>query len=180
MPDIKLTVLLSQNRDESGLLYVSEMRSGKVLAVYEALGRGSRGGGDTQFLKNGNTPTGLYAVEKIEPTANWNQSSYGPSGALVLRAVSGVAVSSGRRGILVHGGSLVSQGSKAAKFRMIGGLKPTHGCIRLRNEDIEELKNVLFEAALDRDAMQSQDITVSLEVTETPACISSAPKQCGF
>lgn len=177
MPDVRLNVVLSTNRNESGLLYVSDTRTGKVLAVYEALGRGSRGSGDTQFLEKGNTPTGSYAVDRIESTANWNQSSYGPNGALRLTPTGGNAALAARKGILVHGGSTVTASSKAASFRGVGGLKPTHGCIRLRNEDMKGLINILYAETLDVGAAQSRNITVDLQVTETPACIASPPSQ---
>lgn len=172
MPDIKLTVLLSEDRDESGILMVSDLQNGRVLAVYEALGRGSRGEGDTQFLRNGNTPTGTYSVDRIEPTGGWNQSSYGPNGALSLTPTGGNAALAGRKGILVHGGASVAAGSRASAFRKVGDLKPTHGCIRLRNGDMKDLTDLLFEATLDDAAMQSRNIRVRVQVSEVPACLS--------
>ena len=166
MPSVKLVLMLSSNRNQSGLLVVQNARTGEVLRTFEALGRGSQGGGDTQLQVNGNTPTGEYKVTKAVPTGAWNQSSYGPSGALRLEPKSGNAQVAedaiGRDGLLIHGGSPGATGY----WRGAGELRATHGCVRLGNEDMRTLVETLFEATLDPVSFQSQDIDVSLTVTD--------------
>lgn len=158
-----MTFLVPTNRNLSGLLIIQDVSTGRVLGRFEALGRGSRGGGDTQFLEKGNTPTGEYSVLKVENTTGWSHSSYGVNGALRLKPKSGNALDAekkaGRKGLLIHGGSL-------GGFRGLDELKPTHGCIRMRNEDIATLINLLFEATLNESKMQSEIISVSLAVME--------------
>lgn len=173
MPNLHLQVILPGNRDSSGLLHVREAKSGKSLALFDALGRGNAGGGDTQMFEDGNTPTGEYQVTRVESTANLNQSSYGPNGALRLEPIGGNARASGRSGILVHGGDPVTETSRSASFRPIGGLRPTKGCIRLSNSDMKQLVDVLSSASENAAEMRSEDISVTLSVDEVPACIGN-------
>jgi hypothetical protein len=83
----------------------------------------------------GNTPTGTYAIEKTVPTgAGTSRSahSFGPHGAIVLVPTGGdaaLAAEIGRTGLMIHGGDLSAA----------GGLRPTHGCIRLSNADMQQL-----------------------------------------
>jgi hypothetical protein len=169
MPDIKLSLMLSTKRDFSGLLIVRNEKTGAVMGSFEALGRGSNGGGDTQLQENGNTPTGQYKVVRIEPTASWNQSSYGPNGALRLEPFSGNAKVAeeviGRKGLLVHGGAPGSDGY----WRGIGQLRATHGCVRLSNDSMKQLTDLLFEATLDPASNMSKEIEVTLTVAEVAA-----------
>src|SRR5262245_24020293 len=110
MPEIRLQLMLSSDRNQSGLLIAQDAGNGRVLGYFEALARGSQGAGDTQMEVNGNTPTGTYRVTAMADTATWNQNSYGPNGALRLAPVSGNARAAeqlaGRTGLLIHGGSL--------------------------------------------------------------------------
>src|SRR5258708_38953578 len=169
MSDVDLTVMLSSKRNQSGLLIVKERGSGKTLGTFEALGRGSQGSGDTQMTVDGNTPTGEYEVEKMEATAGWNQSSYGPNGALRLRPVSGNALAAeqiaGRQGLLVHGGRPGANGY----WRGGGELRATHGCLRLRDEDVNRLVSLLFVASNDAQSNRCQTINVRLTVTDHQA-----------
>ncbi|CAN7366185.1 L,D-transpeptidase [Massilia sp. LjRoot122] len=168
MPNIKLNLMLSTDRNMSGLLQVQQELDGRVLAIFEALGRGSKGGGDTQLIEKGNTPTGHYSVTRVVPTGSWNQTSYGPHGALRLEPASGNAKIAGdvigRKGLLVHGGDL----GKSNYWRGSGELRATHGCVRLSNDSMKQLIDLLFQATLDPSANMSRDIEVSLSITETP------------
>jgi lipoprotein-anchoring transpeptidase ErfK/SrfK len=118
---------------------------------------------------DGNTPTGEYQVERMEATGDWNQSSYGPNGALRLRPVSGNALAAeqiaGRQGLLVHGGSPSANGY----WRGGGELRATHGCLRLRDQDVKRLANLLFEASNDPKQNQCEPINVRLTVTDYDA-----------
>ena len=164
MSDLQLKVLLSEDRNLSGLMQVININTNTVIAQYEALGRGSQGAGDTQMVTNGNTPTGSYSVTKIKPTANFNQSSYGPSGALELKPLDGNALAASRPGILVHGGSSGGEGY----FRGEGALRATHGCIRLSNYDMGSLIQVIFESTLNEVKRISEAITITLSVDDYP------------
>lgn len=166
MANIDIKLQLSENRNQSGILQIQERGSGRVLGVFEALARGSQGAGDTQMQVNGNTPTGTYQVIRIENTGSWNQSSYGPNGALRLDPISGNALaaelSSGRQGLLVHGGTLGGNNY----WRGSNELRATHGCIRLSNNDMARFVNILFNATLDRQQNQSTAIEVGLTVSD--------------
>lgn len=165
MSDILLQVMLSRKRDQSGVLLVRD-RTGRVLARFEALGRGSRGAGNTQMLVNGNTPTGTYRASRVIPTASANLNSYGPNGAIVLDPVSGNARAAekiaGREGLLIHGGSL----GGTTYWRGKNELRATHGCIRLRNEDMKRLMNLMFDESL--SALQCTPIEVLVTVSDYP------------
>lgn len=110
MQEVHLKVMLSKDRNQSGLLQL--VKDGRLLTQYEALGRGSRGAGDTQMMKNGNTPTGECLATQVVSTKAWAQRSYGPNGAIRLQPLAGKAVKaakeSGRSGLLIHGGSEAS------------------------------------------------------------------------
>ena len=142
MADVHLRVMLSSDRGESGQLIVEDAGTGRVLGSFEALGRGSQGPGDTQMQVNGNTPTGSYVVTSVQHTATWNQNSYGPHGALRLSPVSGNAHAAehvaGRQGLLIHGGAV----GGTTYWRGANELRATHGCVRLRNQDMRRLVDV--------------------------------------
>ena len=171
MPNLHIAVHFSTQRDSSGLLNVHRLPENEVIASFDALGRGSQGPGDTQLQTNGNTPTGRYRVERLESTGAWNQSAYGPHGALRLQPLDGNAAASGRSGLLVHGGDPVAADSLSASFRPIGGLRPTYGCIRVSNEDMRRLVQLLFDESLNRQAHRSEPIDITLSVDETPVCL---------
>jgi len=166
VPDIHLQLMLSRDRNQSGLLIARDASTGRVLGYFEALGRGSQGPGDTQMQVNGNTPTGTYRVTGLADTSSWNQSSYGPNGALRLSPLSGNAQAAeqlaGREGLLIHGGT---QGD-AAYWRGTNELRATHGCVRLRNEDMWRLVGVLNQATSDPLAQQSRATQVTLTVAD--------------
>ena len=111
MPHVHLTALFPRDRDRTGMLRVEQ--DGLLLAEFPALGRGSRGGGDTSLLEDGNTPVGDYVGTGLESTAHRNQNSYGPWGAVRLSPVGGHALLAERfghrSGLLIHGGSVYDE-----------------------------------------------------------------------
>jgi hypothetical protein len=155
-------VLLPRNRNLAGRLRVE--KDGTLLAEFSALGRGSRGPGDTSFLENGNTPTGSYKGSGLVDTRDKSQASYGPWGALRLKPESGNAVLAqdvfGRKGLLIHGGTLGSQGLWKGK------LKPTHGCIRLSNSDMKRLREIIEAARYDDIRKMCREIEINVTVNE--------------
>src|SRR5690349_7872300 len=93
----------------------------------------------------GDTPVGSYDCTLLSPGDNLR--SYGPHGRIALRATAGdalAAANSGvdadpddghRSGLLIHGGA---PGPR-------GGLRPTHGCLRLSDENMAALLAVFKE-----------------------------------
>ena len=96
--DVHLNVLLPKNRNHPGRLRIEV--SGVPKAEFPILGRGSTKVGKkptgnpslNPYLYAGNTPTGTYTSQGLGDTSHWEQSSYGPWGAVQLRAVSGDAL----------------------------------------------------------------------------------------
>ena len=172
MGDVTLELNLSSIRDHSGQLVVRDRPTGKVLKVFEALGRGSQGPGNTQFMVDGNTPTGVYGVSRIEDTTTWNSASYGPHGALRLVPLSGnaavAATVSGRQGLLIHGGTLGQPGY----WRGGQQLRATHGCVRLHDESMRELIDLLFASTIDSTLRHCGEIDVILTVTDHDQCFA--------
>lgn len=87
----------------------------------------------------GNLPTGTYRCNIVGPGLPVH--SYGPGQRIELTGIAGDALTAMllRSGLLDHGGDL--------NPAYVGweGLRPTHGCCRLRNEDIAALIAVLAE-----------------------------------
>ena len=161
MPHVHLRAVFPQDRDRTGTLKVEQ--DGRLLAEFPALGRGSRGGGETSLLKNGNAPAGDYLGTRLESTAHRDQNSYGPWGTVRLSPIGGRALLAERighrSGLLIHGGSL----GGARYWRGAGALRATHGCIRLSNEDMKRLKEILEYASLAENTCVRAIVTVSVE-----------------
>ena len=161
MPHVHLRALFPRDRGRTGMLQVEQ--DGLLLAEFPALGRGSDGAGDTSMLEDGNTPAGDYMATGLESTEQRNQNSYGPWGAVRLRPVGGDAVVAERvgqrSGLLIHGGSL----GAAGYWRGAGALRATHGCIRLSNEDMKSLKEILESASHAENSCVRPSVTVSVE-----------------
>jgi len=90
-----------------------------------------------------------------------------PNGALRLSPVSGNAqvaeTTAGRQGLLIHGGSTGSTGY----WRGGNELRATHGCVRLRNEDMAALVDILSAAQSRKsDGVSTQPLMVSLGVSD--------------
>jgi|ERR1017187_5311399 hypothetical protein len=122
----------------------------------DAHGEGTNG---SYNVVGGNTPPGLYECMKVEKTLStegtgiWN--AYGPW-YVWLQELEGQESSRGRSGVGMHGGGSNSPAPLAPKQ----GFYPTHGCVRLQNEDLPRLINTIRFA-------QSQGGRVFLTVTWT-------------
>jgi lipoprotein-anchoring transpeptidase ErfK/SrfK len=173
MADIDLHLYLSTNRDQSGVLIVRDAQSGREIGRFQALGRGNRGPGETQMTVEGSTPTGVYKVRRRTHTSSQDSEKYGPNGALELTPLSGRAVDAerlvGRSGLLIHGGSLGAPKQGRDYWRGNGQLRATQGCVRLSNDSMKELLNVLRDAQEDNATGQSRVPDVTLTVDEFPA-----------
>lgn len=92
----------------------------------------------------GNTPTGEYAgyVQAPFPPKAANLRAYGPHATIRMEPRLGPALEAwrnGRRGLLIHGGA-----PGAA-----GGLRPTHGCLRVSDENMKGLLAAVAGQALE-------------------------------
>jgi lipoprotein-anchoring transpeptidase ErfK/SrfK len=166
--NVCLNVLLPRDRNRPGWLRVEV--DGSPRAEFRVLGRGSTTvkkqptGNPTRnpLYFAGDTPTGNYASPGIVSTEDWENSSYGPWGAVRLKAVSGDALLAerlGRTGLLIHGGS---PGTSA----MFGGYRSTLGCLRLSNADMKQLATLLFSAGENPKTRTSDEVSVNVNVRE--------------
>ena len=92
--------------------------------------RGTNGRDRTKT--NSDTPTGKYRIVEWRKTGNANYPiiSFGPNDILAMEYLEGEAAP-GRNGIHTHGGRIQEP-----------ELSNTHGCIRMADEDIKELKEI--------------------------------------
>jgi lipoprotein-anchoring transpeptidase ErfK/SrfK len=123
---------------------------------------------------DGNTPSGTYEVTQIHNTSAWDQKSYGPNGALRLKPVSGNALAaetqSGRKGLLIHGGSPGGEGYW--RHKQASDLRATHGCVRLSDHDMGRLAAILLTAQTDPTGPRSKQINVRLTVGDIEASVA--------
>ena len=83
----------------------------------------------------GDTPSGAYKILNVANTGDgtpYDKDKFGPNGALRLDPVSGdaaTAKANQRSGLMIHAGRPSAN----------GGLRPTNGCIRMSNDDIQSL-----------------------------------------
>lgn len=163
MDHITLNVLLRRDRNIGGHLRL--IHNGDPVAEYQVLGRGSRGGGDTSMLQNGNTPTGDYSGNTVVETSQWPQDSYGPWGAVRLKPLDGNALEAsrlGRSGLLIHGGSRGGKGY----WRGEGELRATHGCIRISNADMKNLLETLNFISIKNNNSSCSQLDIKVSVKE--------------
>jgi L,D-transpeptidase catalytic domain len=164
MSTVLLKVLLPKDRDKSGTLTVQI--DGLDVRTFEVLGRGSRGPGDTQFQRDGNTPTGVYRGSVWESTENKGVHSYGAGGRLGLQPIEGKARMAaeifGRDGLFIHGGDP----GDGKYWRGASSLRATHGCLRLRNHDVQVLYHLIAGASSDEQLKMSIAPRVFVNVQE--------------
>jgi hypothetical protein len=158
---IHLRVIVPKNRDKMGYLRVEQ--NGRILREMRVLARGSRGPGDTRFLNNGNTPTGAFAGTRLKSNAGLPSASYGPYGRITMKPVSGDGLLAeklfNRTGLYIHGGDLATRGPWK------GGLKPTHGCLRVSNSDMLYLRQLVLENPAQRFS-SAKPPEIEITVTE--------------
>jgi hypothetical protein len=164
--EILLNVLLPRNRNRPGRIRVEI--NGTPQAEFFVLGRGSttvkgkRTGNPTRspFRYAGDTPTGDYLSSGVESTGGLSQDSYGPWGAIRLKAVAGDAFLAesifGRKGLLIHGGA-------PGRFE---GYASTLGCLRVSNLDMRRLMQLISDAGDNVQARVCEIVSVSVAVRE--------------
>lgn len=141
-----IKIILPKDRTKLGKLYIKE----KEFVCYgkaDNAGAIRRGNPSRDPLKLfGDTPTGVYRCYVTGPLKP--PRTYGIHKVIYLGPVSGnakKAEKNGRSGLLIHGGDLGSGGR----------LRPTFGCIRVSNEDMKEI--------LDLIGGESLNFTVTIE-----------------
>jgi hypothetical protein len=163
--DVHLSVLLPRNRNHPGWIRVEvdEAPQGE----FRILGRGSttvkgKPTGNPRlspFKYAGNTPTGNYVSPGIVCTTDWDRSSYGPWGAVRLKAVAGEALLAerlGREGLSIHGGL-------PGRF---DGYRSTLGCLRLHDGDMRQLIQVISNAGNNAKAAMCEALSIRVTVRE--------------
>lgn len=103
----------------------------------------------------GDTPTGRFKADFLffPPTPAYSEKTYGNSMVVVMSPISGLAKTSCRTGIWIHGGDLTADGA----------LRPTGGCLRMKNGDLD----LLFARLMDEDLAPIRKLEVV--VLEQPA-----------
>lgn len=155
---IRIDVELPHNRENLGTLTVSA--NGRTLGTFKVLGKADNGRAAASKDKNGNpktpnpganpllpygyTPTGFYNVPVALPSGAGTShpaSSFGPNGVLALEPTGGQAKeakANNRKGFLIHAGPPNS----------LGQLRRTNGCLRVSNDDMASLLQLLDEASI--------------------------------
>jgi lipoprotein-anchoring transpeptidase ErfK/SrfK len=156
-----IDVLFSSNRLNAGQLSVKDTTGSVVFGPVPCLGKADNTAATVQgnstrdpTLSFGDTPTGDYRVtEFVKHTSGETTSiTYGVSPSLLLDPQDGqalVAKNNGRNGLMIHGGAPSAT----------GGLRPTHGCIRLSETSQRDLVALTAGIAI---------ASLSVSVRETP------------
>lgn len=118
----------------------------------------------------GDTPYGTYSVTGFLPSGDGTTLTarqYGPAGVIVLKPESGDAFEAylnGRNGLLIHGGDPSPS----------GGLKATFGCIRLANDDMQAMMQVLRNVGVKPAVCHCLKVQVARAVTVARALDNNA------
>jgi len=145
---MKIDVTLPADRTKTGTLQLVDDATGLTLfGPVAVLGRAARNtaaahGNPTgdSLQPFGDTPTGTYSVPEILAnggTTSRPMAQYGQSGSIRLDPTGGdaaAAKSNGRTGLLIHAGRHAFSSVIDPK-----ALKPTNGCIRMRDWDMQGL-----------------------------------------
>jgi hypothetical protein len=164
---VRILVDLPDDRDNTGVLRLVDATGKKLAGPYPVFGRSDQATAEKHGNKSrdplmpfGNTPTGEFQVPRafsVGDGTNYKASSYGPRAAFVLNPSGGQALlakKNGRVGLLIHGGALGAHGR----------LRATHGCLRMKNEHLEELLVAI-------QVLMSDPVHLRCEVVELAASI---------
>lgn len=146
-----IIVTLPKDRNYKGSLSLYHA-NGALQKTCECLGLSESNGPMT--VTNGNTPTGTYRGELYSKHSN--TSSYGPYRRINMVGVSGIAKTSGRTGIMIHGGDPTTNTSLPGY-----PLRCTYGCIRVTNDNQKALVDLVDTLISDFYADTYGDVVVS-------------------
>lgn len=164
---------LPANRNNTGTLTLIDATTGLTLfGPVSVLGRASRNTaaahsnpGADPLKKFGDTPTGAYNVNNIVKNCAGTTRpvlQYGESGSIVLDPSAGHALTAkknGRTGILIHAGRHANSSVVAPN-----ALKPTNGCIRMRDWDL----NLLIDTIKKNTILFPGKVTVEIDGSGGP------------
>lgn len=157
---MRIQIQLHQNRVLPGTFQVSsDDGSSVLLGPVPCLGKADNNDAALHHNPNrdptkqfGDTPTGTFAVAAMVPhSGETDLHTYGHFPSLLLDPQSGQALAAkhaGREGLMIHGGAPSAT----------GGLRPTHGCIRLSDASQQSLIQLIGNAPLN---------TLTVTVAET-------------
>jgi len=148
---MRIQVVLHPNRLQLGDLTVVDDDAAMLLGPVPCLGKADNK--DAGLHKNpkrdpklpfGDTPTGEYAVAELvsHTKGETNLHTYGAHPSILLDPQSGDALAAKenhREGLMIHGGAPSST----------GGLRPTHGCIRVSEDTQGALIDLITPVELD-------------------------------
>lgn len=161
MWDVRVTASKNRGKTPYAILVAYDRNGNEVFRTVVKV----KGNYRTRNMTNADTPTGSY---KIKGWASRNNKiSYGPNDVLELGMPDDKDWEGGTRsGILLHGGRQEGEYAKRTD------LMSTHGCIRINDDDIAELKRIT-------DALEKNDpeetrgyLTVSDDL-DTPVTYST-------
>lgn len=124
-------------RDYKGVLKMYNDSGALVFGPVDALGRGDRDDNNEANWKltDANTPQGVYGASVA--AAGTPESSYGPYKRVAMTPfISGDITQTTRSGFYIHGGDPATSGTWAP-------LRPTHGCIRVSNDNMKALLDAI-------------------------------------
>lgn len=154
---MKIEVKLPTDRTKTGTLKLIDEKTGLILfGPVSVLGRAAsndakaHGNPTRDPLKPyGDTPLGTYAVVSVLSNGTGTSrpvAQYGQSGSIRLDPTGGDAAkakTNGRTGLLIHAGRHALSSLIEPKV-----LKPTNGCIRMRDWDMQGLIDAIRENGL--------------------------------
>ena len=151
---MRIQVVLHPNRVQLGQLTVLDDDGAALFGPVPCLGKADnqdaiQHNNPTRDpkLPFGDTPTGEYSIAELVTHAKGETTrhTYGAFPSVLLDPQSGDALTAkqnGREGLMIHGGAPSSS----------GGLRPTHGCVRLA-EDSQKALIDLLESAPELDSV---------------------------
>ena len=137
-PDGKwdIEVYASKDRGKSGYaVLILKDRKGKE--VYRTVVKTIGTGGRKRNVEKSDTPQGEYKILGWRSTGkgtSYNRDSYGPNDLLALKYQGGEG--GVRNGMHIHGGRQEGQ------YKGRTNLASTHGCMRINDNDISEMKDI--------------------------------------
>jgi hypothetical protein len=157
---MQIQITLRKNRTLPGQFRVMNTAATPVLGPILCLGKADNAAANLQgnATRNpersfGDTPTGGYAITALVPHhGETDLHTYGPHPSVLLDPQSGQALTAktnGRTGLMIHGGVPSAT----------GGLRPTHGCVRLSDANQNALIALITTLSL---------TTITVTVTEIP------------
>jgi len=151
---VKLTlkIKLPADRKKTGTLTLVDPLTGlPIYGPVPVLGRAARDSAKANgnpagnpLLHYGDTPTGSYRIANILTNGTGTTrpvEKYGQSGSISLEPVSGdakTAKDNGRTGLFIHAGRHAFSAAVGPQ-----ALKPTNGCVRMLDWDLDQLISVI-------------------------------------